>query len=135
MITYLVTHTSVVNSRKVTIVYFSSTYRNVLASRYSSCVVFQRRSVQPQNWFSVFQLIPRQYKYYHFRTGRGLQVAWSPYINLFLIIYALESYSIIHGWIQEIHLTKSLFPFSHRLTLRERRRSETLAILNCGWQQ
>jgi len=116
MIVHTVTRTSVVHSRKVTIVCFLCTYRNSLFSRESSCVVFERQSVQPQKWlswhFTVLQPIPRKYKYYHFRKGRGLQVAWPLYISPFFMIYALESYCTMHGWIQEIHLMKSLLSFS-----------------------
>jgi len=51
---------------------------------------------------------------YHCRAGRGLQFGWSPYTSSFFTTYVFDSYCTFHGQIQEIHLTKSLFPFSHR---------------------
>jgi hypothetical protein len=80
-------------------------------------------------YFCCFLLYSKSIECYHCRAGRGLKVLGHFILALFFMIYMFVSKD---EFIQEVPVTKSLFPFSHRLTIRERRRSETLAILNCG---
>jgi len=86
-------------------------------------------------YFCCFPTYSKRIECYHCRASRSLQIPWPPYTSFVFMTFVFDSYCIIQERIQEFHLTKSLFPFSHRLTIREWRRSETLAILNCGWQQ
>ena len=97
-------------------------------------LTLRRRTVHFVN-FCCFPPYSKRVECYHCRASRGLQIPWSHYTSSFFMSFVFDSCCIIQGRIQEIHLTKFLFPFSRLLTVRERRRSETLAILNCGWQQ